>query len=154
MSHNTAPLGLDNLLSNAHPSVCRRPPGGGGLECKHKLHMLITNSKEHLCVAQLSTKGSDRMKSITQPKYEDFVIKSEVKSGSPVQFQALCRLSAKGIDYVVLLSIVTLMCLPSQSAEYNSFCCPYLANICIDYSHDATASTQCMHFMPLQMKQS
>ena len=60
------------------------PPKGGRLECKHKLHGLIIDTKEHLWVAQLSTEGSGRTKSITQPKYEDFVMKNDAKSGSPV----------------------------------------------------------------------
>ena len=57
-------------------------PKGAGRSAKSR--GLIIDTKEHLRDTYLSIEGGDRLKSITQPKYDDFVIESKAKSGSPV----------------------------------------------------------------------
>ena len=95
------------------------------------------------------------MKFSTQPKYDDLLIKSGVKAkgGTLVQLQDLCSLVREGICYVsplITLSTKTLMCLPYQSAEYNSVMSPVLGSYLRRLYHYEAAilsCTQCMHFV-------
>ena len=70
--------------------------------------------------------GTGEMKSITLSMCDDFVLNNNAIGLMP---DSLCD----GVSYASLLNVVTLICLPSQSAEYNPIMtpglCPYLRRL-------------------------